>query len=74
LGTAIGQLTGQPIQFDAMPRDQYQATLELQQLIWDGGALSASVSHPAGSAAERKQLETEYLRSANASTHFTLAY
>ncbi len=60
LGTVMSQLTGQPVQFDAMPRDQYQATLEMQQLIWDGGAISASRKATlAGSEAERKQLETE---------------
>jgi outer membrane protein TolC len=60
LGTLLGQLTGQPVQFDAMPRDQYQATLELQQLIWDGGMVNATRKATlAGSDAERRQLDTE---------------
>lgn len=60
LGTILSQLTGQPVQFDAMPRDQYQATLELQQLIWDGGVVNAArKATMAGSDAERRQLDTE---------------
>jgi outer membrane protein TolC len=41
LGTAISQLTGHPFSFAELTKDQYQAMLELNQVIWDGGMIKA---------------------------------
>lgn len=41
LGNAISQLTHQPFTFPSLSKDQYQAMLDANQLLWDGGVLSA---------------------------------
>ena len=41
LGTTISQITGHPFSFPELTKDQYQAMLELNQVIWDGGMISA---------------------------------
>ncbi len=41
LGTTISQITGHPFSFAELTKDQYQAMLELNQVIWDGGMISA---------------------------------
>lgn len=37
LGDMLSNLTGHPVSFESLSRDQYQLMLELQQTIWDGG-------------------------------------
>ena len=41
LGNAISTLTGKPFSMPSLSQDQYQAVAEVNQLIWDGGQLSA---------------------------------
>jgi outer membrane protein TolC len=41
LGTVISQITGKPFAFPELTKDQYQAMLELNQVISDGGMISA---------------------------------
>lgn len=60
LETMLSQLSGQTVHFNGLSRDQYQVALEMQQLIWDGGAVRASRrAIMAGSEAERRQLDAE---------------
>lgn len=40
LGEMLSKLSGQPVNFESLSRDQYQLLLELQQTIWDGGISS----------------------------------
>jgi outer membrane protein TolC len=40
LGTVLSNLTHQPFSFPALPKDQFQAVLEADQVIWDGGVIS----------------------------------
>jgi outer membrane protein TolC len=41
LGTVLSNLTHQPFSFPSLPKDQYQAVLEADQVIWDGGVISS---------------------------------
>jgi outer membrane protein TolC len=60
LGQAISQLTGKPFSFPSLSKDQYQAVLEVNQLIWDGGLISAQKkSIKATSDAEKQKLEVD---------------
>jgi len=40
LGTVLSNLTHKPFSFPSLPKDQYQAVLEADQVIWDGGVIS----------------------------------
>lgn len=60
LGQAISQLTGKPFSFPSLSKDQYQAVLEVNQLIWDGGLVSAQKkSIQATGEAEKQKLEVD---------------
>ena len=41
LGTVLSDLTHKPFSFPSLPKDQYQAVLEADQVIWDGGVISS---------------------------------
>lgn len=41
LGHILSNLTGRPVSFESLSRDQYQTMVELQQTIWDGGMSSS---------------------------------
>ncbi len=41
LGTVISQISGKPFSFPSLGQDQYQAVLEANQIIWDGGIIKA---------------------------------
>lgn len=41
LGLILSKMTGQNVTFPVISKDQYQAVLEVNQLIWDGGIISA---------------------------------
>ena len=60
LGQAISQLTGKPFSFPSLSKDQYQAVLEVNQLIWDGGLISAQKKGiKATTEAEKQKLEVD---------------
>ncbi len=60
LSTVISQMTGQPFSFPSLSKDQYQAVLELNQVIWDGGLVSAQKkSIKAGAEADKQKLEVD---------------
>jgi len=60
LGQAISQLTGKPFSFPSLSKDQYQAILEVNQLIWDGGLTSAQKKGiKASTEAEKQKLEVD---------------
>ncbi len=42
LGQILSQMTGREVTFPVIGKDQYQAILEINQLIWDGGIISAN--------------------------------
>jgi outer membrane protein TolC len=41
LGNAISSITGRPFNMSSLSKDQYQAVVEVNQLIWDGGVISS---------------------------------
>lgn len=55
LGNAISSITGKPFSMPSLSRDQYQAVAEVNQLIWDGGQLSAQKASVRASAEIEKQ-------------------
>lgn len=60
LGQAISQLTGKPFSFPSLSKDQYQAVLEVNQLIWDGGLISAQKKGiKASTEADKQKLEVD---------------
>jgi len=60
LSQAISQLTGKPFSFPSLSKDQYQAVLEVNQLIWDGGLTSAQKKGiKASTEAEKQKLEVD---------------
>jgi len=60
LSTVISQMTGQPFSFPSLSKDQYQGVLELNQVIWDGGLVSAQKkSIKAGVEADKQKLEVD---------------
>ncbi len=59
-GQILSQVSGKPISFPSLSRDQYQATLEMNQLLWDGGLISAQKKGiKAATEAEKQKLEVE---------------
>lgn len=55
---ALSNLTGQTVSISPLSKDQYQATLEISQLIWDGGAVKAGKkSILAAAEADQRQVE-----------------
>ncbi|MDO9152967.1 MAG: TolC family protein [Paludibacter sp.] len=60
LGQILSQITGRPVTFPSLSRDQYQATLEVSQLVWDGGLISAQKKNiKAAAEAEKQKLEVD---------------
>ena len=60
LGQAISQLTGKPFSFPSLRQDQYQAVLEVNQQIWDGGLTAAQKKGIiASTEAEKLKLEVD---------------
>ena len=60
LGTVLSGLTGKPFSFPTLAKDQYQAVLEVNQLIWDGGIISTQKKITnAGSEVEKQKLEVD---------------
>lgn len=39
LGNAISAITGKPFSMPSLDKDQYQAVMDVNQLIWDGGVI-----------------------------------
>jgi len=59
-GQILSQVSGKPVSFPSLSRDQYQATLEMNQLLWDGGLISAQKKGiKAATEAEKQKLEVE---------------
>ncbi len=60
MGEAVSQITGQDLTFPSVPRDQYQFLGEINQTLWDGGAIrSQRNSIEAKSEVEKQQLEVD---------------
>ena len=60
LSDVISQMTGRPFSFPSLSKDQYQAVLELNQLIWDGGMVSAQKKNLKATAeADKQKLEVD---------------
>lgn len=58
LGDILSRLSGQSVSFSSLSQDQYQATLEISQLVWDGGAVKAAKKSAIASAeAEKRQVD-----------------
>ncbi len=55
LCNAISAITGQPFSMPSLHKDQYQAVVEVNQLIWDGGILSSQKKSMEASAEIDKQ-------------------
>lgn len=58
LGNAISSITGRPFNMSSLSKDQYQAVVEVNQLIWDGGVIS-SQKRTMEAAAEIEKQKTE---------------
>jgi len=60
LSQMLSQMSGQEVSFPPLSNDQYQAVLEANQLIWDGGVISAQKKiTEAGAEIDRKKLDVE---------------
>jgi len=60
LGQILSKVSGHPVSFPSMSKDQYQAVVEANQLIWDGGVVSAQKKITnAGTEVEMKKLELD---------------
>lgn len=60
LGQVLSQLSGQPFALPALSKDQYQAALEVDQMIWDGGMVKAQKEVvKSSSEAEKQKLEVD---------------
>ena len=58
LVNALSNIPGQTVSISSLSQDQYQATLEISQLIWDGGAIKAGKkSALAAAEADKRQVE-----------------
>lgn len=55
LGNAISAITKQPFSMPSLDKDQYQAAVEVNQLIWDGGIISSQKRSMEASAEIDKQ-------------------
>ena len=65
LGDLLTNLTNRPVSFESLSRDQYQAVIEMQQTIWDGGTSSARKEAMKATAEVEKQKLTVELYSLN---------
>lgn len=60
LGQAISQFTGKPFSFPSLTKDQYQAVIDVSQVIWDGGAIKAHKNEiKANAEVDKRKLESE---------------
>jgi outer membrane protein TolC len=60
LGEILTKVSGHPVSFPSMTKDQYQAVVEANQLIWDGGIISAQKEITnASTEVEKKKLEVD---------------
>ncbi len=60
LETLLSQLTGQPVHFESLGRDQYQAMADIQQTLWDGGVARARrAAVQSSTEASRRQLAAD---------------
>ncbi len=60
LSQMLSQMSGKEVSFPTLSKDQYQAVLEANQLIWDGGVISAQKKFTeAGAEIDRKKLDVE---------------
>jgi len=60
LGQILTQVSGRPVSFERMSKDQYQAVAEANQLLWDGGVISAQKQiTKAGAEVEKKKLDVD---------------
>lgn len=60
LSSMLSMLTGQTVSFQSLPQDQYQAQVELTQILWDGGAVNAQKKMiTQASQIEKEQLESQ---------------
>lgn len=56
----LSQMSGREVSFPALSQDQYQAVIEVNQLIWDGGLVGArKKAVKASSEVERQKLEVD---------------
>lgn len=56
----LSQMAGREVAFAKLSRDQYQAVIEANQLIWDGGVISAQKKiTQTGAEIDRQKLEVE---------------
>lgn len=55
LSEILSKLANKPVSFQSLPQDQYQAQLEVNQLIWDGGAVRSQKNMIKQSAEIEKQ-------------------
>lgn len=65
LGNILSTLAGRPVTFESLSRDQYQAVIDMQQTIWDGGMTTARIKSIKSSAEVEKQKLTVDLYSLN---------
>lgn len=65
LGTILSNLSGRPVTFESLSRDQYQAVVDVQQTLWDGGVTTARKKAIKSSAEVEKQKLTVDLYSLN---------
>lgn len=60
LGQILTQVSGRPVTFEGMSKDQYQAVAEANQLLWDGGITTAQKQiTKAGAEVEKKKLDVD---------------
>ena len=60
LGQILSQVSGHPVVFASLPKEQYQAILEASQAIWDGGIISSQNKiTKAGVEVEKQKLEVD---------------
>jgi len=60
LGEILTKVSGHPVSFPTMGKDQYQAVVEANQLIWDGGVISSQKRITnAGAEVEKIKLEVD---------------
>lgn len=65
LGVILTNVTHSPVSFESLSRDQYQAVIDMQQTIWDGGMIAARKKAIKSSAEIEKQKLTVDMYSLN---------
>ncbi len=60
LGQILSQVSGHEVTFPSLSKDQYQAVLELSQVIWDGGIIGAQKKNiKASTEVEKQKLDVD---------------